>query len=239
MAGLALISPHLDDAVFACGELLAAHPGARVITLFAGIPHAAAPLPEWDAACGFAAAREAMAARRREDEAALALLGAKPRWLDFLDAQYAPSPSLQELAPPLAQALGEAGCDRVAAPLGLFHSDHKLASAAALALARSDRREWLLYEDALYRRIPHAVDERLAALGAAGVRARRVAGREPGTESGTYTEKKRGAIACYASQLRGLATPGRPGHADLDAEERYWKISFESGLARRPHAQPA
>ena len=31
---LAVISPHLDDGVFACGEMLAAHPGSVVVTVF-------------------------------------------------------------------------------------------------------------------------------------------------------------------------------------------------------------
>lgn len=226
MSALAVISPHLDDAVFSCGALMLAHPGARAITVFAGVPDASAPLPEWDASCGFSSAREAMRARRREDAAALALLGARPLWLDFLDAQYAPAPDPDALASALRDALDHVGAARVAAPLGLFHSDHKLVSRAAFELARGGRREWLFYEDALYRRIPRAVDERLAEL--TGMRL------APSAAPPLH-EKKSAAIACYASQLRGLATPGRPGHEDLAGPERYWRMQLEPDLARPAH----
>jgi len=50
---VAVISPHLDDAVFACGELLAARPGSVVITVLAGRPPRDLPLTPWDAASGF------------------------------------------------------------------------------------------------------------------------------------------------------------------------------------------
>jgi len=33
-----VISPHLDDAVFSCRQLLAQAPGSVVVTVFAGIP---------------------------------------------------------------------------------------------------------------------------------------------------------------------------------------------------------
>ena len=31
-----VLSPHLDDAVLGCGRLMAAHPGATVVTVYAG-----------------------------------------------------------------------------------------------------------------------------------------------------------------------------------------------------------
>ena len=33
-----VVSPHLDDAVLGCGRFLAVHPGATVVTVFAGNP---------------------------------------------------------------------------------------------------------------------------------------------------------------------------------------------------------
>ena len=98
-----VISPHLDDAVFGCGRLIAAHPGSVVVTVFAGVPRDPERLTEWDAACGFRSAAEAVATRRREDQAALALLDATPRWLDFCDSQYDETPALSELAAALGQ----------------------------------------------------------------------------------------------------------------------------------------
>jgi hypothetical protein len=38
MDRLLVVSPHLDDAVFGCGELIASRPGATVARLFAGPP---------------------------------------------------------------------------------------------------------------------------------------------------------------------------------------------------------
>ena len=80
-----VISPHLDDAVFSCGRLLAAAPGSIVVTVFAGIPPRDTPAPPWDRRAGFDRADEAMHARRDEDRRALARLDARPVWLDFLD----------------------------------------------------------------------------------------------------------------------------------------------------------
>ncbi|HEX2530642.1 MAG TPA: hypothetical protein VHK70_04145 [Burkholderiaceae bacterium] len=62
---LMVLSPHLDNAVFACGELIAATPDTVVVTLFAGAPAAGYALTEWDAAAGFSCAREAIVRRIR------------------------------------------------------------------------------------------------------------------------------------------------------------------------------
>jgi LmbE family N-acetylglucosaminyl deacetylase len=216
-ARLAVISPHLDDAVFGAGELIAAHPGAVVITAFAGVPPEDA-LTGWDRDCGFSGSRQAIFARRREDADALELLGAEPRWLPFCDAQYGASPEQSALRASLAREVERHEPDLVAFPLGLFHSDHQLVSRAALELLDS-KRIWLAYEDALYRRIPGAVEERLAELTRSGLKAGEMA------LSAKSPALKQRAVRCYASQLRGIATPGRPGHEDLAAPERYWRLA--------------
>jgi len=217
--GLAVVSPHLDDAVFACGHLLARQRGAVVVTLFAGIPPAGRALPEWDAACGFASARQAMLARRREDHAALTALGARPCWIGCLDAQYREGVP-DGLPARLARALARVGSSRVAVPLGLFHEDHRLAHLAARTLiAAWGGWEWLVYEDALYRGIQGPADDQLAALHRAGFDLEPI-----DAEAGGQTDAKARAIACYASQLRGLASAGRPGQADAHAPERYWHV---------------
>ena len=102
---LAVISPHLDDAVFGCGELIAARPGAVVITVCAAVPPQSWTLPEWDAACGFSSARQALLARRREDRSALEFLGADPCWLSCWDSQYRLPPPIDAVALRLARAL--------------------------------------------------------------------------------------------------------------------------------------
>ncbi|HZZ95026.1 MAG TPA: PIG-L family deacetylase [Usitatibacter sp.] len=217
---LLVISPHLDDAVFGCSALLMAHPGAWVATVFAGVPGADVPLPEWDATCGFASAREAMLARREEDRAALALLGARSEWLDFPDAQYRDRRPQPGVADAIAAAIERARPRLVAIPAGLFHDDHKAAHEAALeALRAHGAVRWLFYEDALYRRIEGLLGARLERLAEAGFVARRLP-RAP-FDAG----RKRAAVERYASQLRGLASGGRPGHRDLALAERYWSLT--------------
>jgi hypothetical protein len=84
-----VFSTHFDDAAMGAGHLLLAHPGATVVTVFAGRPtrYPAEPT-EWDALGGFRAGDDVVAMRRAEDEAALAVLDAEHLWLEFVDHQY-------------------------------------------------------------------------------------------------------------------------------------------------------
>ena len=75
-ASIIVISPHLDDAVFSCGNLIAASHAAMVVTVFAGEPAPAPGAPEWDLAAGFSSGAQAVRARRQEDGRALRRLGA-------------------------------------------------------------------------------------------------------------------------------------------------------------------
>lgn len=218
-----VISPHLDDGVFGCGELLAMLPGTTVATLFAGTPPDAGVHTEWDEACGFDTAGEALDARRSEDRDALALLGANPVHLPFLDGQYAPSPRADTLAAALDELIEARRPHTVLMPLGLFHTDHHLVHAACLLVMRRHLElQWLAYEDALYRRIDGTLQSRLAALLAAGVAA------SPcffdGVDAVTQarrSKRKAMAVATYASQLQAF---GPDGLADTDAPERYWHL---------------
>ncbi|MGR8025347.1 PIG-L family deacetylase, partial [Burkholderia cenocepacia] len=83
-----VVSPHLDDAVFSFGQLLAQAPGSIVVTVFAGMPPPVMPAPPWDRRAGFLQPDEAMRARRDEGRRAPALLDAHPVSLDLLDAPY-------------------------------------------------------------------------------------------------------------------------------------------------------
>ncbi len=216
-----VVSPHCDDAVFGCGELLAARPGSAVITVFAGRPEHGVPLTRWDAAAGFDEGDDVMGHRHAEDRAALAVLGARARWLPFRDAQYGGPIAADAVVPGLAAAVRAYRPDVVAIPLGLFHDDHKTTHEAGLRLARRwPQLTWLLYADALYRHIAGLVEERLARLGAAGLVA--VPLPSPPVHR---DELKRRAVACYASQLRALSGPGRASHTDLFEPESYWRLS--------------
>ena len=217
-----ILSPHCDDAVFACGALLATCPGSVVATVFAGTPLSYEPFTEWDRACGFVPGDDVMALRRDEDARALDMLGAKPVWLPFLDSQYGKTPSVARVADELHGVVQRTAPQAIAFPLGLFHSDHVLVREAMLQLASTATMPPLLaYVDALYRRIPQAVPKQIAAL----------AGRGYGLQERVVPETppaqalKRAAVECYASQLRALATPGRLGHTDAYEPERYLDVT--------------
>jgi LmbE family N-acetylglucosaminyl deacetylase len=214
-----VVSPHCDDAVFACGSLLQANPGSTVVTVCAGSPSPVGPLTEWDRSSGFRAGDDVMALRRQEDARALSLLGAYALWLPFYDSQYNNPVSCSDVVRALSAVVETVVPQRLFAPLGLFHSDHRLTSEACLALRdKYPGLAWYFYEDALYRRIPNLLLERLAHLRSRGIRARRVNLDLPATDH------KRPSVQCYASQLRALTTPGRPGYEDIFLPEQYWAI---------------
>ena len=110
-----VISPHLDDAVFACAGLIAGKPGTVVVTIFAGMPSDFAAYTSWDAASGFDSARQAVACRRDEDRNALEILDAMPLWLDFLDSQYGCTPTVDSVADILKEILRQHDPDTVPA----------------------------------------------------------------------------------------------------------------------------
>src|SRR5215475_10737671 len=212
-----VISPHLDDAVFSCGQWLAEHPGSVVVTVFAGLP-AATPTPtEWDARCGFASGTDAVATRRAEDHRALALLGAQPLWLEFEDSQYGSETDKRDIAATLRDILWTRDQERVLIPLGLFHTDHYLAHESAIVALRAlGARCALAYEDSLYRGIPGLLQERLAALLSNGRQA--TPARDQAHVCGPL---KNQAVLAYASQLRAF---GPNGFTDTRRPERIWRI---------------
>jgi LmbE family N-acetylglucosaminyl deacetylase len=222
-----VISPHLDDAVLACGCLLAVHPDSTVVTVFAGAPRDASRLTPWDARCGFSSAEQAMAVRRQEDQAALAALDAAPRWLEFCDSQYGQTPPAQALQEALRRVIDELRPSLLLFPLGLFHSDHLLVhEAVRLALVALPSVRALAYEDALYRGMRGVLQQRLAGLAAAG---RCATPARLDAENAGAAPRKAQAIGAYASQLRAFG-PG--GIDDAAQPERFWTIED----AELPHA---
>lgn len=218
---IVVLSPHPDDAVLSCADLLCLHPGTAVLTVFAGVSDTHSTLlTEWDQRSGFHSAAEAVAARRQEDAEALGLLGAKPYWLGFSDAQYAESPTDDALFETLRTHLIGAQPAALVLPCGLFHSDHVLVHAAALRLMPllPDTR-FVLYEEALYRSIRGAVQQRLAALLAAGLLATPAL---PPPEQDAAA--KRAAMRCYSSQARALQKPWPDWDTNLTQPERYWLL---------------
>jgi LmbE family N-acetylglucosaminyl deacetylase len=215
-----LVSPHLDDAVYSCGELVAELQSPVVATVFAGVPPATLPLMPWDAQAGFRSGVEAMQARHREDAHALAALGAEPEHLDFLDAQYGTTPSPADVTDELRRVIRRRNPDLVLLPLGLYHDDHRLAADAALQAVRPGAA--IVYEDVPYRRRPGLVQQRLCALHALGWRATPLVFE---AADGRH-ELKRAAVRRYASQWRAF---GSGGCADTDNPETYWALDTDHG----------
>src|SRR5215211_5568302 len=103
-AVIAILSPHLDDAVLSCWHLLAGPGVVAVVNVFAGVPPADAPVGWWDRLSRDGDGRSVVEARRVEDRAALALAGCEPVNLDFIDRQYRPD---AQPPPALTDALRE------------------------------------------------------------------------------------------------------------------------------------
>jgi LmbE family N-acetylglucosaminyl deacetylase len=155
--------------------------------------------------------------RRQEDEAALKELGARPVWLDFLDSQYAGPPSRRDVADAIENIIRDNGCDIVASPLGLWHSDHVMTAAASFDVARRiPGMTWLVYEDAIYRARPGETAEALSRVRHDGLAVGQPIADIPGAG-----DHKLSALSCYPTQLKAL------GSRWFDAlePERYWKLA--------------
>ncbi|BCX67274.1 PIG-L family deacetylase [Pseudomonas izuensis] len=233
---LTVISPHLDDAVFSCGCLLAESRDALVITVFAGVPDPEIAAPAWDIATGFSSGYQAVLARRDEDTESMRRLGARNEWLSFWDSQYGRSYQTTDLVPALKTIIEQRG-GTVLMPMGLRHPDHLLTSNACLAVREALRlaqqytedgvpdhpMNWFVYEEATYRQFPGLVITRLAAWKQAGLTMRAV--KFP-TSS---IIKKAYAVGAYQSQLPLFGTAKR---ADMGSPERYWQLDYEQPLQR-------
>lgn len=213
-----VISPHLDDAVFSCGELIARHPDTTVLTVFAGLPQHPKIRTAWDVESGFFDATQAISARREEDRRALALLNATGLWLEFPDSQYGTVAALHALAERLSMAVQRADPNTVVLPAGLHHLDHTRVHQAMLHVRKQiSGVRWLMYEDAIYRRIPGQLQKRLVRLAWSGIEATPASMADCGEAL-----IKRHAVQCYVSQLRALAQ--HSGYNDVFMPEKYWTL---------------
>jgi LmbE family N-acetylglucosaminyl deacetylase len=224
LARIVVLSPHLDDAVLGCGQLLAAHPGATVLTVFAGAPDAyPEPMTWWDQLAGFEAGNDPLDARRKEDAGALDELGTTPIWLDFVEHQYLdrehwvrPATIVDELE----AAIRRADPTMVVAPFGLANPDHDCTHEAALLVReRLPEAAWFCYEDTGYKHIPGLLAWRVARLFRSGVwptPAVMPVADDPAA--------KHAALSHYSSQLRALEADWQLS-AKLAAPEQYWRLA--------------
>lgn len=212
------LSPHYDDAVLSCGGLLhqLAARGVRtcVYTVMAAAPAVLPATPfvqelheRWGAG------GDPVTARRAEDAAALALLGAEALYGPLPDCIYRTGPDGEPLYTTEAALFGPVHPDDPAlhlpvvlpadgplealyAPLAVGrHVDHQIMRDWALALGRAHPQLALMfYEDYPYKREPHAVERALEYFGGA---------LHPVTiplEAAAVSAKIR-AAACYVSQI--------------------------------------
>lgn len=228
------LAPHLDDATLSCGGAIAAQVAAGeralVVTLCTAAPPPGGPFSalalEFHAEWGLAP-DEVVAARLREEEAALLELGADGLWAGMLDAIYrhpvaynarsslfnAPDqadpllPAVRAYVSALREQLPEA---QFYAPLGVgSHVDHLLthgAAASALGAALA------CYEDFPYVARAGALAQRLAELDAPLA--------PQLLPIGAQLSRKLAAVRAYTSQLPELAHSqlGRPLPADAAAD---------------------
>jgi LmbE family N-acetylglucosaminyl deacetylase len=220
-----VVSPHFDDAVFSCGAMLAAHPGAVVYTVFSGCP-AADVTTQWDLRCGFDNATRAMQARSLEDDRALDILAAVPERGDFLDAQYVPfvplahAPTQEAIAQALDHALRLHGARTLVIPLGLVHPDHELVHRACADVWRAHPElTCLAYEDAIHRRRAGRLQMRMADLVSCGIVA--TPAFTHWRSDPAHQAAKRDAVKAYPSQLKAF---GPDGYDDVFCSERCWKL---------------
>lgn len=133
---IAVVSPHLDDAVLSLGGAMAAwaRAGADVtlLTVLGCDPTSVVLTRGWDRRAGFATEGEAARARREEDRRACAILGVRPVWLPYGSVDYERHGEEAEVR---ARALARLdGSDAVLLPgAPLSHSDHAWLVRALLA----------------------------------------------------------------------------------------------------------
>ncbi len=250
-----LLAPHFDDVALSAGgtaaRLAAGGSDVVVVTIFGGTPENETALTPWArwlvAQWGVASLGDAIRARRAEDAAAVASLGATLHTLSFVDGafrggRYPDWAAMQtELVADEANVLPQAIAAALAAT-GLFtpdttvvgplavgmHVDHQATLAAMRLLAPSVSAVWG-YED-----FPYAVRQngflpaRLAALDLVGTPAETV-------DIAPWLDTKIRAIATYTSQMGELFGDGdmpaivRDYAADVAGgagyAERFWQLS--------------
>jgi LmbE family N-acetylglucosaminyl deacetylase len=161
------------------------------------------PPTEWDALGGFVAGDDVVALRRDEDRAAMAVLGADPVWLDFVDHQYlAPVERAdpKEVAVEIERVIDDVRPTAVFLPMGLANPDHVMThDAGAILAARRDDITWFCYEDSGYKHIPGMLAWRVSKLFASNLWPTPMV-----VPADLDHDRKRRAIECYASQLPPL-----------------------------------
>lgn len=197
---LICLSPHLDDAVFSCGDYLSTRDDVIVLTLFAGAPPDDVTLTDWDRTCGFQTSRQAWKARVQENRSAVETIGAAHCDANFCDHAYRQPPPV-DLGAWLDGYLLDT--DDLLIPVGIEHPDHIATHTAGMAVAHRANRV------GAYADLPYAA--------AYPDRATPPDGYTVAEPWGGDTAAKRAAVACYRSQLPAVERMG-----SVCVEERVW-----------------
>jgi LmbE family N-acetylglucosaminyl deacetylase len=217
-----VISPHLDDAVLSCGQLIGSRRGTTIATVLAGFPpgtHAG-----WSGrTTGLPVAKDANFQRREEDQTASLVLGAQTVWADLLAGEYAhaaiPSERALEIQRAVVATVATSDARTVFLPLGVTHPDHVAVSDAALFAVRDSEVESYIYMDMPYGQArPDRVWRRLR-------RIKRHFAVEPLAPFIGDRVRKAAAVRAYSSQV-GELQEGFGRHFDraLTDPEKYWRV---------------
>lgn len=201
MNKLLVVSPHFDDAILSAGQFMAERPDCEVVTIFGGEPLASEKVSTpYDKKCGFKNAKDAVSERRRENDAATALLHATKVDFDFPDGQYGYDVTVEQIATVLQRLIDGREYEGIYAPLGLGHPDHEKVANAVLKLETS--LPITLWEDLPIRVTePELVPDRLYQLGLTYKPSRII------LRKASMSDKIR-ALMCYSSQIgTGILDP--------------------------------
>lgn len=206
-----VLSPHLDDAVLSCGQVLAANMDSKVVTVFAGAPEGTV-VTDYDQRSGFTSAQDAVQVRRAEDTWAGGLLRYTSVHWDFLDGQYGQRQDPDEIGNQIRLVLDRHREELILAPLGLAHQDHELLARIVHEVVNPRLTNLVLYED-----LPSRVLFPESVLPAVG-RARNEWQPLPAHRLGIGPlVLKEAAVRCFRSQAWAL-----PWHESL-VPERFWE----------------
>lgn len=207
-----LISPHFDDAILSAGQFMSERPDTVVLTVFGGNPQDLDMQTDYDAKCGFKDARDAVSVRRKENDAATALLGAAKIDFEFPDGQYGEEVSEWQITQALQHLIDAHDYDFIMGPIGLGHPDH-MKVADALLKVKTDVPVYLWEDMPLRITEPELVPARLKELHIPYKPDRTL-----GTK-GNMADKIR-ALSCYSSQIgTGILDPYL-----MYVPERFYKI---------------
>jgi LmbE family N-acetylglucosaminyl deacetylase len=217
-----VISPHLDDAVLSCGQLIKSRRDTTVMTVLAGFPDGAHA--GWSGrTTGLPIAKDANLRRREEDKKAMQALGAKTMWIDIPAQEYGPvaSPSgrLLMIQGAIESAVATTEAHSVFVPLGVTHPDHVIVSDAALLAVATSSLESYVYMDMPYGQArPRQVRRRLRQIG----RKFRI---DPVAPFLGDLQTKTEAVNAYASQIGELRQGfGRYFNRMFIDPESYWRV---------------